>query len=50
MKLEGCDRKHTFLYISLVSKAKRDEFTTDIRPITNFFDSIMAADQYTVGP
>ena len=41
MNLEGCDRQNTLLDISLVLEAERDEFTTDIRLVTHFSDSIM---------
>ena len=34
----------------MVSKEKRDELTTDIRPVTHVSDSIMAAYQYSVDP
>ena len=34
----------------MVLKAKRDELTTDIRPVTDLSESIMAADQYIVDP
>ena len=50
MNLEGCDRKNTLLDISLVLEAERDEFTTDIRLVTHFSDSIMVTDQYIAYP
>ena len=50
MNLEGCDRQNTLLDISLVLEAERDEFTTDIRLVTHFSDSIMVTDQYIAYP
>ena len=50
MKLEGCDRKNNLLDINPVLEVVRDELTTDIIPVTNLPNSIMATDQYTTDP
>ena len=50
MNLEGCDRKNNLLDISMVLEAERDEFTTGIRLLTHFSDSIMVTDQYIAYP
>ena len=50
MKLEGSDRLNTLVDINPVLEVVRDEFTTDIRPVTNLSNSIMDGYQYTVDP